>query len=205
MQDGRASPDIRARFCGPARFDPSYSILGRMLRRMVIDRKRAGAYFVVASAVLVLAMVVAQFFAWSYLEPTLSADPGGNAATAFWVAQIAAVLLLIFGMGLGRAPQVVVTLHQHHLAVRQGSRKASVALTEIAAVRRVTALQFHREYWPFADARAFICGTPPLVVVVETPRGVLGIGLPASEHKELCSALRDSVAKASGNTATVAV
>lgn len=192
-------------FCGPARFDPSYSILGRLLRSRVSDRNRAGAYFVVASAVLVLATVVAQFFAWSFLEPALSADPGGNAATAFWVVQIAAVLLLIFGVVLGRAPQLVVTLHQHHLVVRQGSREATAALSEIETVRRVTALQFHREYRPFADVRAFICGTPPLVMVVETPRGVLGIGLPASEHKELFSALRDCVAKAPGNTATVAV
>ena len=205
MQDGRASPDIRARFCGPARFDPSYSILGRMLRRMVIDRKRAGAYFVVASAVLVLAVVVAQFFAWSFLEPALSADPGGNAATVFWTGQIAAVLLLLFGVVLGRAPQLVVTLHQLHLAVRQGGREATVALSEIDTVRTVTSLQFHREYWPFADVRAFICGTPPLVVVVETPRGVLGIGLPASEHKELCSALRESVSEAPGNIASVVV
>ena len=196
---------MRTRFSAPAQFDPSYSMLGRMLRRRIPDRKRAGAHFVVASSVLVLVLVVVQFFAWSYLEPTVMADPGGVAATAFWIGQIAAVLLLVFGAVLGRAPKLVVTLSGRHLDAVQGSRAARVPLSEIEEILPVSAVQFHREYLPFADVRAFTCRAPKAVMVIRTSEGALGIGLPESEHKELCRALRKSAARAPGKTAALAV
>lgn len=196
---------MRARFSAPAHFDPSYSLLGRMLRKRISDRKRAGAHFVVATSVLVMAMVVAQFFAWSYLEPAVMADPGGEAATAFWIGQIAAVLLLTFGAVTGRAPKLQVTLEGGRLDAVQGSRSATVPLSEIEEILPVSAVQFHREYLPFADVRAFNGRSPKAWVVIRTAQGALGIGLPASDYEEFCGALREGAARAPAKPATRAV
>ena len=80
-----------------------------------------------------------------------------------------------------------------------------MSFAEIEEVLSVNAVQFHRQYLPFADVQAFTCRAPKAWVVVKTLRGVLGIGLPASECKDLCSTLRESAERARVDTAKLAI
>ena len=191
MPRDRAPRNSRSTLRAPARFNPGYSILGRALRKRMLDARQAGTCFLIVLSSLVLVLAAAQFLAWTYLEPAIAAAPRGNTALGFWTGQIAAVLLLFFTAVLGRAPSVRITLHNESMELCQGARTASVDFSEIMAVHSAGALSYHREHGPYADVQPFISGMPPSVLVVLTTRAVFGVGLPPPEHEYLLSVLRE--------------
>jgi hypothetical protein len=169
----------------PSRLHPSYSLLGRWLRRRVGDARRAAALFVVALAGLALALVLAHYVAWALLQPVVAADPGGPVALAFWGLQAGSVLLFLLTCVAGVRPAACVRYTRALLEVRRGTRVRRLALSEIHRAGALSPLRYHRHYRRYAATEAFVDRLRTDLLLLRTRDAVVVLELPDADRQRL--------------------
>lgn len=169
------------------RFRPSYSLLGRAVRRVVPDRLRAEALFLVLLTALALAWLLAQYLVWAWLQPALTTAAGSGPALTFWAVQAGVLAALVLAGGVGFAPAVVVRVEGGRLRVRQGRRAETVSLRTITAAERIAPLRYHRHERRYRATRAFGADGVQcdLLLLRTTTGGPLVLGLAPDDQEAL--------------------
>ncbi|RMH63248.1 MAG: hypothetical protein D6685_07935 [Bacteroidetes bacterium] len=189
----------------PRRFAPSYSLLGRWLRRRTGDPRRAEALFIVAVTGLLLAGVLGSMLGWVWLYPTLQADPSGATALRYAGAHLAVALAGFFLAGWGFRPAIHLTAADGRLRVRRGPHTVTIHAADLIAVATVDPLRYHRHERRYAGTTDFVNHPERDVLLLRTARGhVLALGLTAPDRAALIDWLATTPAPAS-NTCAVGV
>ncbi len=160
------------------------------MQRALGDERRAEALFLVALSMVLLALLLGQFLAWVALKEAILAAPDGPVAVAFWLAQGAGVALCLLTCVIGFRPAVTVRVEATGLTLRQGRRALTLAYDEIAAARPLPARRFHRHYARYAATQVFANRYTPEVVLIETARGPVVVGLLPDDQADLLRRLQ---------------
>lgn len=179
----------------PPRFHPAHSLLGGGIRRFVRDPRQAEALFLLSLNVAALALILTNFFAWTWLRPSVLGDPQGSVALVFWTGQVSGVLFFVLTCVVGFAPAAVITPGDAHLFLRQGQRKAVLPYASITQVESVSALCYYRQYRPYAATQSFLNRVTRDVLVVWADGAPYAIGLPPKHHPVLLEFLRERIGK----------
>lgn len=169
-------------FYVPPRFHPAYSLLGRGLRRLVGDARRAEALFLIALSMLALGLLLGQFFAWMWLKTAILATPLGPVAMAFWLGQIGAVAVCLLTCVVGFVPAITITVNPTHLHLRQGRHECTLPYGAITSTESVSALTYYRHYRPYAATQAFVNRMTPQVLLLHTPEAPIALSLLPEDH-----------------------
>ena len=174
---------LRHTFHVPSRFHPAYSLLGRGLRRLVGDARRAEALFLVTLSMVALGLVLAQYFAWMWLQATIMADPLGPVAVGFWVGQVGTVFLAFAVCVVGFTPPIAVTLTPTEVHLRRGSKAHVLATEAITSVASISPLLYYRHYARYAATEVFINRMTPQVLMLHTSEAPVALGLLPKDHE----------------------
>ncbi len=173
-------------------YDPSYSLLGRLLRYWTGDRLRGEALFIVALTGLALALLMSHYLGWALLKPVLVDNPSWQ--LLFWAGQLASVAALSAVGLLGVRPGVTVACTPTGLELEQGSRTRTVDHDAIEQVDTVSATQYHRHYRRYAATDVFVGNLDNEVILLRTPDGPVAIALADPEEQAELLAHLDTVA-----------
>jgi hypothetical protein len=162
-------------FESPRSYDPTYSLLGRLLRSWTGDRLRGEALFVVVLTGLALALLMSHYLGWALLKPVLVENPSWQ--VLFWAGQLASVAVL-GAIGLvGVRPGVTVRCTATGLDLEQGARSRTVSHDAVEAVDTISATRYHRHYRHYAATQVFVGSLSDEVLLLRTPRGPVVISL----------------------------
>lgn len=187
---------MRRTFYVPRRFHPAYSLLGRWLQRRVGDVRQAEAFFLIILALLLLALLLAQYVAWVLLKPAILAAPTGTVALAFWGVQAGTFTGGLLACAVGFRPAVSVTVTASGLCLEQGRRMLTLALEEVEATTPISALRFHRHYARYAATHVFANRVTPEALLLQTAFGPVAVGLLPADHAALQTLLEARLALA---------
>ena len=175
----------RARWC------PSRSLLGHVLRLRVKNQKQAEAWYLITIFSVIILLIVMQFLSWSLWHEEIASNH--KIALWYWFGQLGAVGLVFFGGLIGYCPRVSIELAGSHLSVSQGQRSVKVNLDSLIDCKIVSALRYYRDW----DRRAerYMTHIPDDVLLVFTEREITAIGINPDAHAELIVAINhfDSV------------
>lgn len=143
---------------------------------------------------LALGLLLAQYFAWMWLQPTISADPLGSVAVGFWLGQVGALILSLFVCVFGFTPPIAVTLMPRQVHLRRGKQERVLPTDAITSVQSISALLYHRHYARYATTEAFINRMTPQVLILHTPDAPVALGLLPEDHKTALHLLEDQLA-----------
>ena len=168
---------MRRTWTVPPRFSPLRSLLGLAICRLVKEKRQAEGTFLIVLPSLVLLVVLAQFIAWTWIEPTIS-EAGSNAEAArFFLAQAIGALALLLLCAVGFTPGIRVSVTESSLTAQQGRRTCTVAFADIRDVRVVTGLHYHRVVRLQRSTEEYRSRLTPDVLLVETASRVLALAL----------------------------
>jgi hypothetical protein len=162
-------------FESPRSYDPTYSLLGRLLRSWTGDRLRGEALFVVVLTALALVLLMAHYLGWALLKPMLTANPSWQ--MLFWAGQLVSVAVLAAVGLVGLRPGVTVQCTATGLDLEQGGRTETVSYDAVEAVDAISATQYHRHYRRYAATQPFVGSLSDEVLLLRTPRGPVVISL----------------------------
>lgn len=185
-------PAVSRTFHSPWSYDPSYSLLGRLVRFWTDDRLRGEALFIVALTGLALALLMSHYLGWALLKPMLVNNPSWQ--LLFWTGQLASVAVLGAVGLLGVRPGVTVACTPAALELEQGSRSQKVPYDALEQVDTVSATQYHRHYRRYAATDVFVGTLENEVVLLRTPDGPVAIALADPEEQAELLAHLDSAA-----------
>jgi len=176
-------------------YDPSYSLLGRLLRSWTGDRLRGEAFFIVVLTGLALALLMAHYLGWALLKPVLLDNPSWQ--MLFWAGQLASVAVLA-GVGLvGLRPGVTVVCTPDGIELSQGGRARSLPYEAVENIAPISATRYHRHYRRYAATAVFAGPLGDEVLLLRTAGGPVIISLADPEEQE---ALRVHVETAQPDT-----
>ncbi len=178
------------------RFHPAHSLLGRGLRRLLGDARRAEAWFLIALSMIALGLLLAQFFTWMWLKPAILAAPDGPVAVAFWVGQVGALALGLLTCVVGFTPAVTVTATPTGLHLRRGRHERALRYDAITSAESISALLYHRHYGKYAATQAFVNRMTPRVLLLHTAEAPVALGLLPEDHDALLHLLEERLALA---------
>lgn len=172
-------------------YDPSYSLLGRALRRWTGDRLRGEALFLVALTGLALVLLMTHYLGWALLQSYLAEQPARQ--LLFWAGQLASAVVW-GGIGLvGFRPGVTATCTSNTLRLEQNNRTRTVPYDSIEETRVISATRYHRHYRRYAATSVFVGRLADDVLLLRTDRGPVIVGLtPAEAHEELQAQIKSS-------------
>lgn len=156
-------------------YDPSYSLLGRLLRSWTGDRLRGEALFIVALTGLALALLMSHYLGWALLQPVLIDNPSWQ--VLFWAGQLASVALLAAVGLVGVRPGVTVRCTETGLDLEQGPRSQTIRYDAIESVDAVPATRYHRHYRQYAATQVFVGSLSDEVLLLRTPQGPVALSL----------------------------
>lgn len=175
-------------FESPRSYDPTYSLLGRLLRYWTGDRLRGEALFVVVLTGLALVLLMAHYLGWALLKPVLVENPSWQ--MLFWAGQLASVAIL-GALGLvGMRPGVTVDCSPEGLDLKQGRRTRTVPYDAVEAVDTVSPTRYHRHYRHYATTAVFVGALSDEMLLLRTTRGPVVVSLADPEAQ---AALRTHV------------
>ena len=175
-------------FYVPPRLSPSRSLLGLGIRCLVQDRWQAESVYLVVFPLIVLLVILAQFIAWTWLEPA------AVAATRFFWAQVLAILAVALLGAVGFKPPVRIFVHDSGLVLRQGKRLRTLSHDAIRSFAVITALAYHREYRRQRAVVPFISRLTPEVVIIVAAQTKLAVGLMPSDQAVFTQCLERATA-----------
>jgi MFS family permease len=178
-------------FQSPRSYDPSYSLLGRLLRYWTGDRLRGEALYVVVLTGLALALLMSHYLGWALLKSTLAEHPSWQ--VLFWVGQLASVALLAAVGLVGLRPGVTVVCTPTGLEIEQGSRARTVPYEAVEAVDTVSATRYHRHYRRYAATDVFAGQLAEEVLLLRTDRGPIVVALADLEDQDALRAHVETV------------
>jgi MFS family permease len=163
-------------------YDPSYSLLGRLLRSWTGDRLRGEALFIVVLTGLALALLMAHYLGWALLKPTLVENPSWQ--MLFWAGQLASVVALA-GLGLvGVRPGVTVDCTPRGIDLGQGRRAHSISYEAVEEIALISAVRYHRHYRRYAATKVFVGPLGDEVLLLRTAGGPVVVSLADPEEQE---------------------
>lgn len=186
-----SAPAVTRTFQSSWSYDPSYSLLGRLVRYWTGDRLRGEALFIVALTGLALVLLMSHYLGWALLKPVLVDNPSWQ--ILFWAGQLASVAALsAFGL-LGMRPGVTIACTPTNLEIEQGARSRTVSYDAIEEVDTVSATTYHRHYRRYAATDVFVSDLENEVVLLRTPDGPVAIALTDPEEQAELLAHLDTV------------
>lgn len=171
-------------------YDPSYSLLGRLVRYGTGDRLRGEALFIVTLTGLGLALLMSHYLGWALLKPVLTENPSWQ--LLFWAGQLASVAALSAIGLLGVRPGVTVHCTATGIELEQGSRSATVPYDDIEQIETVAATQYHRHYRRYAATRVFVGELGDEVLLLRTSQGPVALSLADPEEQAALHAHLDT-------------
>ena len=176
------------------RFHPGYSLLGRGLRRVIGDARRAEAFYLVTLSLLALGLLLAQYFTWLWLQPAIIADPLGPVAVGFWLGQVGTLTLSLFVCLFGFTPAIELTITPRAVQLHRGAQERVLPYATITSVESISALLYHRHYARYAATGAYINRMTPQILILHTPEAPFALGLPPEDHTTVLHLLQDQLA-----------
>lgn len=169
-------------FRSPRTFHPSYSLLGRALRRWTGDRLRGEALYLVIVSSLVLALLMVHYLGWALLQPMMTGPDATDWQIGFWIGQLVSLGVLAAVGIVGFRPPVTVRSSTDRLVLEQGSDRLSLSFDDVEEVRRISARRFHRHYRHYERTRLFTGRLASEVLLLVTPDGPVIVGLSSLEE-----------------------
>lgn len=158
----------------------AYSLLGRLLRLLVKDPRRAESLYIVFAAFLVTGWGLLQFFLW-ITAPTLF--------LSLPALTLAGWGLLLVSCGIGFQPAVQVRLADNKLFINRAAHTLNLCLSRITNVEQVSDLVFHQHYRRYRRTQTFVNRIPKTVLLLHTPDGPVALGLTADDQQDLLNRL----------------
>ena len=168
--------------------------MGRGLRRFLGDARQAEAWFLITLSMLGLGLLLAQYFAWVWLQPAIQAAPGGPVAMAFWISQLSALVLGLGTCVVGFTPAITVTMTPEGLHLRRGRHERLLDYEAITSAESIPALLYHRHYGQYAATQAFVNRMTPRVLMLHTAEAPVALGLPPDDHDAVLHLLEEHLA-----------
>ena len=184
------TPVLRRTFTVPARFSPTRSLLGLLLRGLMADRRQAEATYLIVFPTLILLVILAGILLWPWVAPDVMNNPSSPTAIRLFTVQVAGLLSVLVLCGVGIAPPVRVKATASHLVVCQGRRQRSIPLHRIQKCEVVTAEDYHRQVRPRTVLDPYISRLTPQVVVIQAAQSYVAIGLGAEDCASLVALWR---------------
>jgi hypothetical protein len=164
-------------------------LLGRLLRWATGDRLRGEATFILTLTGLGLLVLLAHYLGWALLQPVIERDNAQAWQMGFWFAQVASVLLLAAVGLIGFRPPVTAHVGDGQVSLRQGKRSLSLAANEIKEVSSISARLYHLHYRHYAATHGYVGTLEGDVLLLQTARGPVVVGLPEEDQSALAEAL----------------
>ena len=173
----------------PRRFHPGYSLLGRGLRRLTGDVRRAEALLVVVLVGGLLLLVGSQTLAWTLLQDVLDQAPRGPVALAFWGSHIGALVTYVLVGWIGFQPAITLQCTPKGLVLHQGRRTLTLPYSAINTVEPVDVVVFHRHWRRYAATHVFANRLPEKLLLLRTTSGPVVLGLSPADQQALLAYL----------------
>ncbi len=161
----------------PPAFHPPSSLLGRLVRRWSADERQAASRYIVAAALVFVAVTLAGQWGWVLWSTGADGDP----ALGYFLAQGVAGLVMSGVCLLGWRQPIHVRADANGLAVRRGAETLVLAYGEVQSAKRITADAYHRHWQRYAATRAFVNRLPADLLLLHTARGPVVLGLTAAD------------------------
>ena len=172
-----------------ARWDPTYSVMGRWVQHRVADRWQAQAYTILMASGLVVALVVASFLAWGIWGEAIAADPEGPVALRFWWVQAVTFVGALVLTLVGWSPSMEVTVDDASLTVATPQAAHTMPRWTIERVASISTTTYHRHYRRYAGTTLFVGALPAQLLVVESEAYCWVLGLDETAHAAVLEAL----------------
>ncbi|NNE71790.1 MAG: hypothetical protein HKN29_15705 [Rhodothermales bacterium] len=166
----------------PGAWDPTRSVLGRALARFDSDRLRAETTFYVLAVAAVTGYVVFTFLGWAWIN--WDGPPTEAEAFRYWILQSAgtSAVLLLAWFGRRRGVNVFVTEQKLRIVAR-GAPEITIDYSDIEYCERIPGIQYQQHYRLYAETRSFPGRMPERLVLVQTSRFPVILGLRSAEQE----------------------
>lgn len=140
------------------------------------DRREAESTFIVAASTLTLGLLLVQYLAWAYLQPT-----AGDALAAFLGMEV--VVSIVYGIGVvfGRQPAINVRVESDGLSFERGDERVRVPFSEVLGTSLISAQTYYGHYARYAETIAFVNRIYPSMLLIDTGGRPVIIGLPPED------------------------
>ena len=182
-------------FTVPHRLNANYSLLGRIIRRSVKDAHVAEGVLILTIALLAILTVVGFYIAWAFVQPIVESDTTGTTALIFFLSQAGSLLLFLLISFAGIKPSIKIVFQDQFLQIEQGSHNLLLLVSEIESAEFISAIQFHRHYRKYLSTRSFFNQLPDTLLLLNTARGPIVLGIREEDQATLLDALRSSASE----------
>lgn len=179
----------------PGAWDPTASLLGRVLKQMEPDVLRAEATFYVAAVATVAGYLVLVFLGWAWIN--WDGPPAEAEVSRYWMLQSLGLASVVALAWIGRRRGVEVFLTDEDIRIERGAAAPLlIPYGEIEHGERIPSLRFHQHYRLYAETRSFRGRVPEKMVLLKTPAFPVVLGIrPAEQALFLERVLRQVEAK----------
>lgn len=171
----------------PPAFHPASSLLGRALRRPIADARQAESLYIVAVALVTVAVALLGQWGWMHW------------GDSFAYAAVQGVVWLLVGAVCfaGWRPRLHVRARAEALHISRGAEALVLPWRRIEAAERVSAESYHRHWRRYAATRAFVNRLPEELLLLRTGAGPVVLGLAAADLARLEAHLAERLDAAS--------
>jgi len=160
-----------------SRFNMAYSPLGKFIRKQTNDAYRAENLFILAAATLVIALMLANQFAWAFIREDVLANPQGDVAITYWLIQLSLIVTFLLGCVIGFKPAATVTCTNTSVNVQNGDLRFAIGYDEIQQVKVISADLYHRHYRRYQATMPIINASEGEYVLLVTAHHPVVLGL----------------------------
>lgn len=163
----------------------AYSPVAKLIRKKVSDPLRAENAFILVSASIIIALMLANQVAWALIRNDVMTNPTGDVAISYWLFQLGFAAVFFFACIVGFKPAATITCTKNALNIQQGATHISVPYSAISAVKTVSDMTFHRHYRLYKNTFSFVNEPQKEMVLLNTEGHPIVLGLKANEATEL--------------------
>lgn len=163
----------------------AYSPVAKLIRKYVPDTLRAENLFILVSASIIIALMLANQVAWALIRNEVMAQPTGDVAIAYWLFQLGFAAVFFFTCIVGFKPATTITCTKTAINIQQGSTNISVPYQAISTVKTVSDVTFHRHYRLYKNTFAFVNEPQKEMVLLNTAQHPVVLGLKAADATDL--------------------
>lgn len=162
---------VDATFVIPSRFHPPHSLLGRSIRAVIDDPRRAESLYIVVVTLAAAALLLSQFLAWTALQPI--SDAG---LRTFALVETAAAVLFVATCLIGRQAETLVRVDDEGLQVERAGQVIVIPFVEMDRISAVDAALYYRHFARYRVTRPFVNRIHPQLLMIETASGPVILG-----------------------------
>ena len=151
-------------------FDPTHSLLGRVIGSHIADRRQASTVFILVAATIAAVVAVGFYALWAWLHPAVVADPSGTVALSVWAAQVLIPIGFVSTSFIGFSPTTVAEIGLT-TRIRKGDVEFAAPFRDLR-VREISVALYYRHYRRYARTRSFVGRlTEDKLLLIETRSG----------------------------------